>query len=92
MTPRANPGRTLTNLGFSKRAAAAAPVEELAPAVVATEAVEAANAAAPRPLRSSLLVLADPFSFVLERNTFSNNSFKKLDPGRFEMTNSNLLT
>lgn len=66
ITPRANPGLTFTNFGFSKRAAAAA--EELVPAVVATEAVEAANAAAPRPLRSSLLVFADPFSLDLEKN------------------------
>ena len=72
MTPRAKPGLTLTNLGFSKRAAAAAPAveAELVPAVGATDAVEAANAAAPRQLRSSLLVLADPFSLVLERNVY----------------------
>jgi hypothetical protein len=62
MTPRASPGLTLTNFGFS----AAATVAAVPPAAaVATETVDVAKAAAPIALRSSLLVLEDPFSLDL---------------------------
>jgi hypothetical protein len=63
MTPRASPGLTLTNFGFSAAATAAAAVPPAA--AVATETVDVAKAAAPIALRSSLLVLEDPFSLDL---------------------------
>jgi hypothetical protein len=87
MTPRASPGLTLTNFGFS---AAATAVAAVPPAAAVATTVDVAKAAAPIALRSSLLVLEDPFSLDLWKTLIQYE--RELSFPNFLRANDDLLT